>query len=118
MSSYVEPTVRVRTADAVSIPSIREWKILPTICCETATPLEISTSPVGRLSLHVTVVFNLCLSVDPGFDTKKSHPVELAIVAIGSVTVTSPQQKPENQSVSYVRDFNGCLVEICSPASQ
>ncbi len=33
----------------------------------------------------------------------------------GAISVTKPEQKPWGQVVSYVRDNNGCLVEICSP---
>ena len=38
-----------------------------------------------------------------------------AAVAAGAVAVLQPMQKPWGQTVSYVRDLNGCLVEICSP---
>ncbi|MFZ4808836.1 MAG: VOC family protein [Hyphomicrobiaceae bacterium] len=33
----------------------------------------------------------------------------------GAVAVTPPTRKPWGQTVSYVRDLNGFLVEICSP---
>lgn len=35
-------------------------------------------------------------------------------VAAGAVPVVEPMQKPWGQTVSYVRDLNGFLVEICS----
>lgn len=35
-------------------------------------------------------------------------------VAAGAVPVVAPIQKPWGQTVSYVRDLNGFLVEICS----
>ena len=35
-------------------------------------------------------------------------------IAAGAVAVSKPQQKPWGQTVSYVRDLNGFLVEICS----
>ena len=34
-----------------------------------------------------------------------------------AVSVAIPQLKPWGQTVSYVRDINGFLVEICSPIS-
>ena len=37
-----------------------------------------------------------------------------AAVAAGAEAVVKPMQKPWGQTVSYVRDCNGCLVEICS----
>lgn len=36
-------------------------------------------------------------------------------VKVGAVTVNQPKTKPWGQTVSYVRDLNGFLVEICSP---
>ncbi|MBN8538420.1 MAG: VOC family protein [Deltaproteobacteria bacterium] len=35
-------------------------------------------------------------------------------VNAGAVSVSKPTQKPWGQTVSYVRDCNGLLVEICS----
>lgn len=36
-------------------------------------------------------------------------------VAAGAKPVTSPKETPWGQTISYVRDLNGFLVEICSP---
>ncbi len=36
-------------------------------------------------------------------------------VAAGAVPVQSPKETPWGQTISYVRDLNGFLVEICSP---
>jgi uncharacterized glyoxalase superfamily protein PhnB len=36
-------------------------------------------------------------------------------IKAGAISVVKPTQKPWGQIVSYVRDINGCLVEICSP---
>lgn len=36
-------------------------------------------------------------------------------VAMGAAPVKPVEVKPWGQKVSYVRDLNGCLVEICSP---
>lgn len=36
-------------------------------------------------------------------------------VASGAAPVKSVETKPWGQKVSYVRDLNGCLVEVCSP---
>ena len=40
-----------------------------------------------------------------------------AAIAAGAVAVKPPALKPWGQTVGYVRDLNGCLVEICSPVS-
>lgn len=36
-------------------------------------------------------------------------------VSAGAIEVAKPIKKPWGQTVSYVRDLNGFLVEICSP---
>lgn len=36
-------------------------------------------------------------------------------VKAGAIEVNSPVTKPWGQTVSYVRDINGFLIEICSP---
>ena len=45
-------------------------------------------------------------------DVAKAY--EIAIQA-GAVPVAPPRQKPWGQTVAYVRELNGFLVEICSP---
>lgn len=35
-------------------------------------------------------------------------------VAAGAVVVKEPAQKPWGQTVGYVKDINGCLVEVCT----
>jgi len=36
-------------------------------------------------------------------------------VGAGALAVKAVEEKPWGQRVGYVRDLNGCLVEICSP---
>ena len=52
--------------------------------------------------------FELCLIV--------SDPQEAfdRAVAAGAAPVRPPEQKPWGQTVAYVRDLNGCLVELCT----
>jgi uncharacterized glyoxalase superfamily protein PhnB len=38
-------------------------------------------------------------------------------VAAGAIAVKPPVLKPWGQTVAYVRDLNGCLIEICSPVA-
>jgi len=45
-------------------------------------------------------------------DVAAAHATALAA---GAVQVTAPERKPWGQVVSYVRDLNGDLVELCSP---
>lgn len=61
--------------------------------------------------------------------SKAAPPIELGMVtqdvensfrkavAVGAVEVQKPEKKPWGQTVGYVRDINGFLVEICSPIS-
>lgn len=38
-------------------------------------------------------------------------------IAAGCTPVSPPEDKPWGQTVSYVRDLNGCLIEIASPVA-
>lgn len=39
-------------------------------------------------------------------------------IQAGAASVSKPEKKPWGQVVSYVRDCNGLLVEICSPMGE
>ncbi len=65
--------------------------------------------------------------VNNRLDSNKSAGIEIALVtedvidayhhaiAVGAVDVHAPTEKPWGQTIAYVRDLNGVLVEICSP---
>lgn len=65
----------------------------------------------------------------PNRMTDKAAGVEIAFVAAdvtaafrqaclsGAIPVYEPENKPWGQVVSYVRDLNGLLIEICSEIS-
>ena len=36
-------------------------------------------------------------------------------IAAGAMAVSEPATKPWGQTVAYLRDCNGCLVELCTP---
>jgi lactoylglutathione lyase len=48
--------------------------------------------------------------VTPDVDQRFQHATEQ-----GAIPVKEPMIKPWGQTVAYVRDLNGVLVEICSP---
>lgn len=50
-----------------------------------------------------------------GFVTKDVSEAFERAVKNGALAVSQPETKPWGQTVSYVRDCNGFLVEICSP---
>jgi lactoylglutathione lyase len=66
------------------------------------------------------------LAIRPLRAVDPAPPVEIALicdnpqevwdqaVAAGSIPLSPPQSKPWGQVVSYVRDLNGFIVEICS----
>lgn len=55
--------------------------------------------------------FELC------FVTNDVNGAHQTATCAGAIEVTPPTEKPWGQTVSYVRDLNGCLVEIASPVS-
>jgi lactoylglutathione lyase len=50
-----------------------------------------------------------------GFVTKDVEAAFVKAVNAGADPISAPKTKPWGQVVSYVRDCNGFLVEICSP---
>jgi uncharacterized glyoxalase superfamily protein PhnB len=53
--------------------------------------------------------------VELGLVTDDVDGAYAAALTAGAVNVKKPEKKPWGQIVSYVRDLNGFLVEICSP---
>lgn len=58
----------------------------------------------GDLAAGVEVAF---VSPDPDADHARA-------IANGATNLSPPKDMPWGQRVSYVRDMNGCIVEICS----
>lgn len=63
---------------------------------------------MNRLSDEAAGI-EICLVTD-----HVEHQFNQAIQA-GAISIAIPTRKPWGQIVSYIRDNNGCLVEICSP---
>jgi lactoylglutathione lyase len=53
--------------------------------------------------------------IEVAFTTDNPQKAYETAVAAGAKGVKPPEKKPWGQMVAYVRDLNGCLVEICSP---
>jgi predicted enzyme related to lactoylglutathione lyase len=53
--------------------------------------------------------------VEIGFLSDDVRSAYAIAIKAGATPVTEPVQKPWGQIVSYVRDCNGLLIEICSP---
>jgi lactoylglutathione lyase len=58
---------------------------------------------------------NAPFGFEVGFVTKDVEAAYKKAVRAGASAVSEPKTKPWGQVVSYVRDCNGFLVEICSP---
>ena len=70
-----------------------------------ATGVEIAESLPGNLSPAMEI----------GLVTDDVEGAFKKAVAAGAEPVVKPMQKPWGQTVSYVRDIDCFLVEICSP---
>jgi uncharacterized glyoxalase superfamily protein PhnB len=55
------------------------------------------------------------LGMEVAFSTDNVEQAYQAAIAAGATEVTLPAVKPWGQTVGYVRDINGFLVEICTP---
>jgi len=55
------------------------------------------------------------LGVEVAFTTGDVAAAYDKALAAGAKSVSKPEQKPWGQTVAYVRDNNGFLVELCTP---
>jgi len=67
--------------------------------------VEVRPNRPGDVAAGIEICF---VTPDP------EHAYQQAVAA-GGVALKAPATKPWGQVVAYVRDLNGCLVEICSP---
>lgn len=76
---------------------------------ESAEANDLAISPNRKDGLAAG--FETCLVTD-NVQTAYDHAI-----ANGASPISKPTPKPWGQIVSYVRDLNGCLVEICTPVA-
>lgn len=50
-----------------------------------------------------------------GFITEDVHKIVEMAQHYGATILEAPKQKPWGQTVAYLRDINGFLIEICTP---
>lgn len=83
-----------------------------------ATKLAFASEKMADMNKLSIVKTNL-KNPAPGFELALSTPdVQAAYekaIKCGALEVNKPEQKPWGQTVAYVRDLNGCLVELCTP---
>ncbi len=76
--------------------------------------LGSSNLPEGYIPHDITklpLASEICFTVS---DVQKSYK---RAIAVGGISVVSPEIKAWGQTVAYIRDPNGLLVEIASPMS-
>jgi lactoylglutathione lyase len=56
-------------------------------------------------------------AVEVAFVTDDVQAAIAKAIQAGAVLVAEPKQKPWGQTVGYVKDLNGFLVEICTPVA-
>jgi lactoylglutathione lyase len=88
---------------------------------------ELDTGATALAFAHDSMAALNKLTVRPNRPGEVAAGVELALVtddvaaayakalAAGATEVSAPERKPWGQTVSYVRDRDGVLVELCSP---
>ncbi len=78
----------------------------------TAVELAKSNLPQG---FQENTRSSLPPGIEVGFVTDDVAATFTKAVAAGAVAVVEPKTKPWGQIVSYVRDLDGVLIEVCSP---
>lgn len=67
------------------------------------------------LTLRANRLGEPAAAIEIGLVTDAPEALFDRAVSAGATAIKPPQVKPWGQTVAYVRDINGCLVEICSP---
>lgn len=90
---------------------------------------ELETGDTTLAFAAETMADLLGVAITPNRPEATASGIELAFVTddvpsgfaratdAGAVPITDPHETPWGQTVSYVRDLNGVLIEICSPVS-
>ncbi|WP_026996455.1 VOC family protein [Flectobacillus major] len=54
-------------------------------------------------------------AIEIGFATENVENLLEQAIQAGGILVAAPKQKPWGQTVAYVRDLEGFLIELCTP---
>jgi len=73
---------------------------------------------MNGLAIHPNNPAELAAAWEICFVTDDVHGAFERAIAKGCSSVCKPSEKPWGQTVSYVRDLNGCIVEIASPIAK
>jgi lactoylglutathione lyase len=83
---------------------------------ETTISFALQSFIEPQLGLETTIasIESRPLGFELGFTTENVNEAFQKAIANGAVAVMAPTEKPWGQTVSYVRDCNGVLIEICT----
>ena len=86
-----------------------------------ATTLSFASTELARTNLKDGFVESSNagkpFGIEIGFTTDDVAGAYDRAVAAGAIPESPAQEKPHGQTVAYVRDIDGFLVEICTPMS-
>jgi catechol 2,3-dioxygenase-like lactoylglutathione lyase family enzyme len=103
--------------------------LMPRFVHESGTYSELDTGSTALAFADEAFVSQSGISFEPARPTSPPAAVEIALVtddvaaavaralAAGAAAVKLPESKPWGQTVAYVRDLNGLLVELCTPVA-
>lgn len=82
------------------------------------TVLAFAGEPMAEmngLAIRPNRTTEIAAGFEIAFVTDDPHAAYAKAVAAGAAATKPPAEKPWGQLVGYVRDLDGCLIEICSP---
>ena len=78
--------------------------------------LGLSLSKLGRYwQLYNNTYANIHFGIKLGLVTENVHQVIEKALELGAIIVKKPKEKPWGQTVGYIQDLDGFLLEICTP---
>ena len=83
------------------------------------TVLAFATHAMGEMNLvagyQKSDIGALPLGIELAFVTENVSSAYTKALLAGAVSIAEPSEKPWGQTVAYVRDNDGVIVELCSP---
>jgi len=83
------------------------------------TVLAFASHAMGEMNIvkgyHKTNSNALPLGIELAFVTENVLEAYSKAISAGAVSISEPSEKPWGQTVAYVQDAEGVIVELCSP---
>ncbi len=80
-----------------------------------ATRALVKASLLGEINYRRNRPDTEPIGAQPAFIVDDLDSAIAKAVAAGAVLITAPDAKPWGQTLAFVRDINGVLVELCTP---